>query len=72
MSIAHHFERRRDAGFVRSYDLRSARRQLQASLIVILVMASAALAFGLAIHFDRSGFLGHHAVLHAVAGGAQT
>jgi hypothetical protein len=70
MSIAHHFERRRDAGFVRSYDLRAARRQFQTSLILILVMTAAAIALGLAMHL---GSLGHHTVLRAgVAGGAET
>jgi hypothetical protein len=70
MSIANHFERRRDAGLVRSYDMRAARRQFQASLILILVMTGAAVALGLAMHI---GSLGHHAVLRAgVAGGAET
>ena len=71
MSIANHFERRRDAGLVRSYDMRAARRQFQASLILILVMTGrAAVALGLAMH---AGSLGHHAVLRAgIAGGAET
>jgi hypothetical protein len=47
MPLADHFNRRPDAGFVRSYDLRAARRQFQVSLVLILVMASAAIALGL-------------------------
>lgn len=54
MSIANHFDRRRDAGFVRSYDLRSARRQFQISLILILVMAGAAIALGLMAHIGAA------------------
>ena len=57
MSIANHFDHRRDAGLVRSYDLRAARRQFQVSLILILVMAGAAIALGLMTRLDlaRSG-----------------
>ncbi|WP_395664936.1 hypothetical protein [Methylocella sp.] len=33
-----------DLGFVRSYDLESARRQLQVSLLLVLTLACAALA----------------------------
>ncbi len=65
MSIANHFDRRRDAGFVRSYDLRAARRQFQVSLILILVLAGAAIALGLVMRLDQPGPLGHHAVLRA-------
>jgi hypothetical protein len=73
MSIANHFDRRRDAGFVRSYDLRSARRQFQVSLILILVMAGAAIALGLMTRLDLPGPLGHHAVLRSgIPGGAET
>ena len=53
MSIANHFDRRRDAGFVRSYDLRAARRQFQVSLILILVLAGAAIALGLVMRLDQ-------------------
>ena len=52
MPIADHFNRRPDAGFVRSYDLRSARRQFQVSLVLILVMAGAAIALGLMTRLD--------------------
>ncbi len=38
MSIADHFDHAPDAGFVRSYDLRSARRQFQVSLILIVIL----------------------------------
>jgi hypothetical protein len=73
MSIANHFDRRCDAGFVRSYDLRSARRQFQVSLILILVMAGTAIALGLMTRLDLSSSLGHHTVLRAgVPGGAET
>jgi hypothetical protein len=73
MSIANHFDHRRDAGFVRSYDLRSARRQFQVSLILILIMASAAIALGLLTRLDLHSSLGRHAVLRsAVPGGAET
>ena len=63
MSIANHFDHRRDAGFVRSYDLRAARRQFQVSLILILVMAGAAIALGLMTRLDLSRSAEHHTVL---------
>ncbi len=73
MPIANHFERRRDAGFVRSYDSRAARRQFQVSLVLILVMATAAIALGLMMRLDQFGPLGHHGVLRSsVPGGAET
>lgn len=65
MSIANHFDHRRDAGFVRSYDLRAARRQFQVSLILILVMAGAAIALGLMTRLDLSHPDEHHTVLRA-------
>ena len=65
MSIANHFDHRRDAGFVRSYDLQAARRQLQVSLILILVMAGAAIALGLMTRLDLSHPAEHHTVLRA-------
>ena len=65
MSIANHFDHKRDAGFVRSYDLRAARRQFQVSLILILVMAGAAIALGLMTRLDLSHPAEHHTVLRA-------
>lgn len=44
MSIADHFDHKPDVGFVRSYDLQAARRQLQVSLMLLAVMVVAALA----------------------------
>ena len=52
MSIADHFDHAPDAGFVRSYDLRSARRQFQVSLILIVVLTISAFALGLLVRFD--------------------
>ena len=49
MSIADHFDHTPDAGFVRSYDLRSARRQFQVSLTLIVILGR--------LRF-RSGFSG--------------
>jgi hypothetical protein len=52
MSIADHFDHAPDAGFVRSYDLRSARRQFQVSLILIVVLTVSAFALGFLVRFD--------------------
>ncbi|MDR3408657.1 MAG: hypothetical protein P4L68_09175 [Methylovirgula sp.] len=52
MSIADHFDHAPDAGLVRSYDLRSARRQFQVSLILIVVLTVSAFALGLLVRFD--------------------
>lgn len=51
MSIANYFDDGRDAGFVRSYDLQSARRQLQVSLTLVAVMTLAVLALALMTGF---------------------
>lgn len=53
MSVADHFDHKPDAGFVRSYDARSARRQFQISLILILVLATAALVLGVFARLDH-------------------
>jgi hypothetical protein len=53
MSIADHFVRDGDAGFVRSYDSRTARYQFQISLVLILILTAAAFALGLLVHFDE-------------------
>ncbi|MGP8231234.1 MAG: hypothetical protein ACLQL2_01015 [Methylovirgula sp.] len=52
MSIADHFDHAPDAGFIRSYDLRSARRQFQVSLILIVILTVSAFALGLLVRFD--------------------
>lgn len=46
MPIADHIERRYDAGFVRAYDARAARRQFQISigLVALLGLAAVGLA----------------------------
>lgn len=53
MSIADHFYHAPDAGFVRSYDSKAARRQFQVSIVLILVLAMAAFALGLLVRFDQ-------------------
>jgi hypothetical protein len=53
MSIADHFVRDGDAGFVRSYDSQAARRQFQISLVLILILTGAAFALGLLVRFDE-------------------
>ncbi len=64
MSVADHFDPRHDAGFVRSYDLQAARRQLQVSLILIVVMAGAAIALGLMTRLDPPPPQGRPAAFH--------
>ena len=53
MSIADHFEPTPDAGFVRDYDTGSARRQLNVSLMLVVVVALAASALGFLVKFDQ-------------------
>ena len=55
MSIADHFYHAPDAGFVRTYDTQSARRQFQVSVVLILILAMAAFALGLLVRFDGPG-----------------
>lgn len=52
MSIADHFYHAPDAGFVRAYNSRAARRQFQVSLALILILAFAAFALGMLVRFD--------------------
>ena len=52
MSIADHFDHAPDAGFVRSYDSRAARRQFQVSVALILILALAAFSLGLLVRFE--------------------
>jgi hypothetical protein len=71
MSIADHFRRVPDAGFVRSYDPQAARRQFQISLVLILILTLAAFSLGLLVRFDApAGQVDpaprtHHKVLEA-------
>ncbi len=53
MSIADRFDHTPDAGFVRSYDSQTARRQFQISLVLILILTAAAFALGLLVRFDE-------------------
>lgn len=43
------------AGFVRAYDERAARRQLQVSLGLVLVLGLAAMTLGILTQLDRPG-----------------
>ncbi len=52
MSIADHFDHTPDAGFVRSYDSRSARRQFRVSLALVFVLGISASALGFLVRFD--------------------
>jgi len=52
MSIADHFDHTPDAGFIRTYDPQTARRQFQVSAVLIVVLAMAAFALGLLVRFD--------------------
>jgi hypothetical protein len=47
MSIADNFDHNADAGFVRAYDARAARRQFRVSIVIVLVLAVAAVALGM-------------------------
>ncbi|PNE12871.1 MAG: hypothetical protein CR217_01255 [Beijerinckiaceae bacterium] len=51
MSIADNFDLKSDAGFVRAYDARAARRQFQFSGMLVLVLALAAIALGILTQF---------------------
>lgn len=61
MSIADHFYRAPDAGFVRTYDERAARRQFEVSVVLILVLALTAFALGLLVRFDEPAAVMHPA-----------
>jgi hypothetical protein len=52
MSIASNFDRVPDAGFSRSFDVQSARRQFQLSVILVLILAAATFMLGAMIRFD--------------------
>jgi Na+(H+)/acetate symporter ActP len=53
MTIADYFDPASDAGFVRFYDLRTARRQFQISLVLILIMAMTAFALGFFVRLNQ-------------------
>jgi hypothetical protein len=53
MSIADHFDHTPDAGFIRTYDSQTARRQFQVSVVLIVVLALAAFALGMLVRFDE-------------------
>jgi hypothetical protein len=53
MSIADRFDPMPDAGFVRFYDPRTARRQFQVSLALVVILAMAAVALGFLLQFDE-------------------
>ncbi|MFZ0558845.1 MAG: hypothetical protein WAN31_08230 [Methylovirgula sp.] len=52
MSIADHFDHAPDAGFIRAYDSRAARRQFKISVALILVLSLAAFTLGFVLRFD--------------------
>jgi hypothetical protein len=52
MSISDHFDHSSDAGFVRAYDARAARRQFQISIGLVAVLVLAAMALGMAARLD--------------------
>jgi hypothetical protein len=52
MSVASNFDRSPDAGFTRSFDAESARRQLQLSLVLVAILAVATFMLGIMIRFD--------------------
>ncbi len=54
MSIADHFDQIPDAGFIRTYDAQTARRQFQVSVVLIVVLALAAFALGMLVRFDEA------------------
>ena len=52
MSVADHFHHSPDAGGVRAYNFRAARRQFQVSVILILTLAAAAFVLGMLVRLD--------------------
>jgi hypothetical protein len=52
MSIANRFDPIADAGFTRSFDSQSARRQFQLSLVLVLILVAATFMLGIMIRFD--------------------
>jgi hypothetical protein len=52
MSIADHFDRAPDAGFIRTYQPGAARRQLNLSFVMMAVLALVATALAFTVRFD--------------------
>jgi hypothetical protein len=52
MAVTDHFNQKADAGFVRTYDMRAARRQFEISVLLVVVLAVAAFALGISVRFD--------------------
>jgi hypothetical protein len=52
MSIADHFDHAPDAGFVRYYGARAARRQFQISVALIVILSLAAFTLGFVLRLD--------------------
>jgi hypothetical protein len=52
MSIVDHFDHAPDAGLVRYYDSRAARRQFQISAALIVILTFAAFTVGFVLRFD--------------------
>ncbi|PNG26241.1 hypothetical protein [Methylocella silvestris] len=65
MSIADHFDPSPDAGFVRRYDLRAARRQLQVSLFLVVVLACAAVALAVMSRLETGAKPEHPAAMRS-------
>ncbi|MCI0599694.1 MAG: hypothetical protein L0Y50_03815 [Beijerinckiaceae bacterium] len=61
MPIADNPGQTADAGFVRAYDARAARRQFQVSIVLVLVLAFAATALSLLTRLDRPVNMGRSA-----------
>lgn len=54
MSIADHFDHAPDRAFVRSYDSKTARRQFQISVALVVVLALAAFSLGFLLQFEQA------------------
>ncbi len=52
MSIVDHFDHAPDAGFVRYYDSRAARRQFRISVALVVVLSLAAFTLGFVLRFE--------------------
>lgn len=62
MSIADHFQHAPDAGFIRNFDGNAARRQFRVSMVLVIVIATAAMALGALVRFDSPAASGPVAV----------
>jgi hypothetical protein len=54
MALTDELKRNADRGFVKSFDQKSARRQLKISLMVVFILAVSVLALGTTIQFDTA------------------